>query len=127
MRMSRKWARGAVENPGRRSRADGGLGNDQALSTRELIDRIDADDRIHAHLAGGVHSNQVRHLDLDTRRDVLVSMAENLDRATPEQRRELIELLVQRVDIAGGAVVGITWTPAAAAFFAASAGEAVAR
>jgi hypothetical protein len=66
-------------------------------------------------------------VDLDARRDVLVSMAENLDRATPEQRRELVELLVQRVDIAGGAVVNITWTPAAATFFEAAAAEALAR
>jgi DNA invertase Pin-like site-specific DNA recombinase len=66
-------------------------------------------------------------VDLDTRRDVLVSMASNLDRATPEQRRELVELLSQGVSISGGAVVKITWTPAAAAFFEASAGEALAR
>jgi hypothetical protein len=54
-------------------------------------------------------------------------MAENLDRATPEQRRELIELLIQRVDIAGGAVVNIVWTPAAATFLEVSADEALAR
>ena len=31
-------------------------------------------------------------VDLDARREVLVSMAENIERATPEQRRELVEL-----------------------------------
>ena len=65
-------------------------------------------------------------VDLDTRRDVLVSMAENLDRATPEQRRDLLELLVEKVTIAGGAVVDIRWTPAAATFFETSAAEALA-
>ena len=66
-------------------------------------------------------------VDFDARREVLVSMAENLDRATPEQRRELLELLVERVDVAGGAVVDIRWTPAAATFLEASAQEALAR
>jgi DNA invertase Pin-like site-specific DNA recombinase len=60
-------------------------------------------------------------IDLDSRRDVLVSMAANIERASPEQRRELVELLVERVEIAGRQVQAIKWTPAAAEFFAASA------
>lgn len=66
-------------------------------------------------------------VDLGARRDVLVSMAENLDRATSEQRRELVELLLAQVGIAGCAVAEVTWTPAAATFFETSAEAALAR
>jgi hypothetical protein len=38
---------------------------------------------------------------LDQRREVLVSMAENFEHATPEQLRELVELLNERVVIRG--------------------------
>lgn len=45
----------------------------------------------------------------------------------PPAWARLLLLLVQRVDITGGAVVKITWTPAPAAFFEASAQEALVR
>jgi hypothetical protein len=66
-------------------------------------------------------------VDFDARRDVLVSMAENVERATPSQRRELVELRLERVEIAGRAVDDVAWTPAAAAFFEASAETVLAR
>ena len=50
-------------------------------------------------------------------RQILVSMAENVERATPAQLRELIEILVERVDVAGREVREIRWTPAAVPFF----------
>jgi len=53
----------------------------------------------------------------DHHRGILLSMAENLDRATPSQQAELVALLVERVVVAGGAVRQIVWTPAARPFF----------
>ncbi|HSW41275.1 MAG TPA: recombinase family protein [Patescibacteria group bacterium] len=53
-------------------------------------------------------------VDFDARREVFISMAENLERATPEQRRELVELLVERVTVGGCLVDRVIWTPAAA-------------
>ena len=54
---------------------------------------------------------------LDQRREVLVSMAENVERATPAQRRALIELQVRRVEVARREVRTVTGTPAAVPFF----------
>ncbi len=53
---------------------------------------------------------------LDQRRKVLVSMAENLERATPLQRRAIVELLVERVTIADRSVRATLWAEAARAF-----------
>ena len=48
---------------------------------------------------------------LERRRDILVSMAENIDHASPEQLQQLVALLMERVTIAERAVTGFTWTP----------------
>ena len=48
---------------------------------------------------------------------VLVTMAENVEAATPEQRRELIGLLVEGAVANDRSLAGITWTPPARAFF----------
>ena len=53
----------------------------------------------------------------DRHRRVLVTMAENIDAATPEQRRELVGLLVERAVAEDRALTSITWTPPARAFF----------
>lgn len=52
----------------------------------------------------------------DRHREILVSMAENVERATPDQLRELLELLVERVDIRQRQVLDVAWTPAARPF-----------
>jgi hypothetical protein len=53
-------------------------------------------------------------VDLDQRRNVVVSIAENIERATAVQRRSLVELLVERVDVSGRQVRDLTLTSAAA-------------
>lgn len=54
----------------------------------------------------------------DRERDVLLSMAENLVRATPEQLQRLLARIVERVDTADREVVRVLWTPPARPFFA---------
>ena len=56
----------------------------------------------------------------DRQREVLLSMAENLQRATPAQVQELLAKLVERIEITDGRVTRIVWVPAARPFFAAS-------
>jgi len=53
----------------------------------------------------------------DRHRGILVSMAENLARATPAQQAELVALLVERVVVTASEVREIVWTPAARPFF----------
>ena len=62
----------------------------------------------------------------DHRRDIVISMAENIERATAAQRRSLIELLVQRVRVEGRSVAAILWTPAAASVIAGKVGSPLA-
>jgi hypothetical protein len=52
-------------------------------------------------------------------RKVVESMAENLDRATPEQRADLVRLLVHRAEAKDRALVAtsIVWTPPVRPFF----------
>ena len=54
----------------------------------------------------------------DRQREILLSMAENVERATPEQLQNLIFHLVERVETADRQVTGIVWTPPARPFFA---------
>ena len=60
----------------------------------------------------------------DRKREVLLSMAENIKRATPAQLQELVVELVEHVETADRQVTRVVWTPAARPFFAA--GEVVA-
>jgi hypothetical protein len=55
----------------------------------------------------------------DRNRRVMLTMAENVDRATPDQLTELVQLLVERVSVAGRAIdpASIEWTPPARPFF----------
>ena len=55
----------------------------------------------------------------DRHRKVVESMAENLDRATPEQRADLVRLLVHRAEAKDRALVAtsIVWTPPVRPFF----------
>jgi hypothetical protein len=56
---------------------------------------------------------------LDRNRHVIVTMAGNVDRATPPQLAELVQLLVERVLATGRTVEpkSIEWTPPARPFF----------
>jgi hypothetical protein len=54
----------------------------------------------------------------DRQREILLSMAENVERATPEQLEELIAHLVERVETAERKVTAVVWTPPARPFFA---------
>ena len=60
----------------------------------------------------------------DRKREILLSMAENVERATPAQLQELVLELVERVETAGRAVTRVVWNPAARPFF--TAGEVIA-
>ncbi len=60
----------------------------------------------------------------DRKREVLLSMAENIERATPAQLQALVLELVERVETAQRAVTRVVWTPAARPFF--TSGEVVA-
>ena len=55
----------------------------------------------------------------DRNRNVMVTMAENVERATRPQLAELIQLLVERVQASGRTVdaASIEWTPPARPFF----------
>lgn len=55
----------------------------------------------------------------DGHRRVMVSMAENIEAATPEQLRELVQLLVARITAISGVVTDIDWTGPARPFFGA--------
>jgi hypothetical protein len=54
----------------------------------------------------------------DRQREVLLSMAENVERATPAQLTELISHLVERVETADRMVTRVVFTPPARPFFA---------
>lgn len=54
----------------------------------------------------------------DRQREVLLSMAENVARATPEQLQALLAQIVERVETADKRVIGVVWTPPARPFFA---------
>lgn len=56
----------------------------------------------------------------DRQREVLLSMAENIARATPEQLQRLLAHGVERVEVTDKQVVGVVWVPAARPFFAAA-------
>lgn len=58
----------------------------------------------------------------DRHREILVSMADNVERASPDQLRELVELLVERVVVKDCRVAAVEWTPAARPFVDAAAG-----
>ena len=60
----------------------------------------------------------------DRKREILLSMAENIERATPAQLQALVLELVERVETAQRAVTRVVWTPAARPFF--TSGEVVA-
>ncbi len=55
----------------------------------------------------------------DRQREILLSMAENIARASREQVQELLPKLVERIETANRVVTRIVWTPAARPFFAA--------
>ena len=57
----------------------------------------------------------------DRQRQIVVSMAENLRRATLEQRREFVLLLVERAVAAERTVQMVSWVPPARPFFGAEA------
>jgi hypothetical protein len=61
-----------------------------------------------------------RLLLFDRHREIAVSMAENLAKATPAQRREFVTPLVERVVIRDRTVAQIEWVPAARPFMAAT-------
>lgn len=54
----------------------------------------------------------------DREREVLLSMAENIVRAKPEQLQRLLARIVERVETADKQVVRVVWTPAARPFLA---------
>jgi hypothetical protein len=56
----------------------------------------------------------------DRHRAIAVSMWEAIDKATPAQQREFIQLLVERVIVRDRQVAEITWVPAARPFMAAT-------
>jgi hypothetical protein len=56
----------------------------------------------------------------DGQRKVIVTMAENLERATPEQRREFVLLLVERAVAYERAEQEVRWVPPARPFLAGS-------
>lgn len=56
-------------------------------------------------------------VDLDARREVLVSMAENIKRAAPSQRRALVELPVESINVGSRTIRQIKWAAPAAPFF----------
>ena len=60
----------------------------------------------------------------DRKREIMLSMAENIERATPAQLQELVSQLVERVETAGRRFTRVVWTPPVRPFF--GAGEAVA-
>ena len=53
----------------------------------------------------------------DRQREILLSMAENIERATPAQLAELIGHLVERVATTSKRVTRVVWTPPARPFF----------
>jgi hypothetical protein len=59
----------------------------------------------------------------DRKREILLSMAENIEHATPVQLQVLVAQLVERVQTAERHITQVAWTPAARPFFAA--GEVV--
>jgi hypothetical protein len=70
----------------------------------------------------GMRDN-VKLVMFDRKREILLSMAENIEHATPAQLQELVAQLVERVETADRRVTRVVWTPAARPFFAA--GEVV--
>ncbi len=60
----------------------------------------------------------------DCKREILLSVAENIEHATPAQLEELVAQLVERVETADRRITRIVWTPPARPFFAV--GEVVA-
>jgi hypothetical protein len=60
---------------------------------------------------------------LDRNRHIMVTMAENVERATRQQLSEVVQLLVERVTASGRTVdsESIEWTPPARPFFEPSA------
>ena len=60
----------------------------------------------------------------DRQREILLSMAENIEHATPAQLEELVDHLVERVETAGRHITRVVLTPPARPFF--GAGEAIA-
>ena len=56
----------------------------------------------------------------DRHRQIAVSVSEAIDKATPAQQREFIELLVERVVVRDRQVAEIEWVPAARPFMAAT-------
>ena len=56
----------------------------------------------------------------DRHRAIAGSMSEAIDKATPAQQREFIELLVERVVVRDRQVAEIAWVPAARPFMAAT-------
>lgn len=53
----------------------------------------------------------------DRKREILLSMAENIERATPARLQALVLELVERVETAQRAITRVVWTPAARPFF----------
>lgn len=55
----------------------------------------------------------------DRNRALMVGMATSIDRATPEQVREVLPMLIERVVAVDGSIAAIDWTGPARPFFAA--------
>lgn len=53
----------------------------------------------------------------DRQREVLLSMAENIAQATPDQLQALLSQVVERVETADREVVRVVWTSPARPFF----------
>gem|GEM_PF-4924825 len=53
----------------------------------------------------------------DRHREVLVSMADNIEMATPARRQELLGMLIERIVASGQKIEQIIWTPAARPLF----------